>query len=116
MVEEEDLLDKLEDVDHPVCQQATDALLTAESEADQVPVRYDSPPNRKQIMYGMIRLTAESEADQVPVWYITTHRRIGSRSGMVRYDTSPNRKQIRYRFGTTRRRIGSRSDKDKKKF
>ncbi len=36
MVEEEDLLDKLEDVDHPVCQQATDALLTAESEADQV--------------------------------------------------------------------------------
>ncbi len=42
MVEEEDLLDKLEDVDHPVCQQATDALLTAESEADQVPVRYDT--------------------------------------------------------------------------
>jgi hypothetical protein len=36
VVEEEDLLDKLEDVDHPVCQQATDALLTAESEADQV--------------------------------------------------------------------------------
>jgi hypothetical protein len=51
VVEEEDLLDKLEDVDHPVCQQATDALLTA-----------------------------ESEADQVPVWYWMTHRRIGSRS------------------------------------
>jgi hypothetical protein len=45
VVEEEDLLDKLEDVDHPVCQQATDALLTAESEADQVLVRYDSPPS-----------------------------------------------------------------------
>jgi hypothetical protein len=63
VVEEEDLLDKLEDVDHPVCQQATDALLTAESEADQVwyrYLRYDTSLNRKQIRYGTVRVTAES--------------------------------------------------------
>ncbi len=88
MVEEEDLLDKLEDVDHTVCQQATDALLTAESEADQV-------------WYGTVRHTAESEADQV--WCGMTHRRIGSSLGMEGE-------------GATHRRIGSRSDKDKKTF
>ncbi len=79
MVEEEDLLDKLEDVDHPVCQQATDALLTAESEADQVwygtthrrigsrpgLVRYDTSPNRKQIRFGAEQRSTESEADQI---------------------------------------------------
>jgi hypothetical protein len=79
VVEEEDLLDKLEDVDHPVCQQATDALLTAESEADQVNYCTTHPRIGSRSGTGTVRLTAESEADQVP----------------VRYDSPPNRKQIR---------------------
>jgi len=79
VVEEEDLLDKLEDVDHPVCQQATDALLTAESEADQVwyGTIHRRIGSRLVMVRYLVRLTTESE------------------TGMVRYDTSPNRKQIR---------------------